>query len=143
MSLDFPATPNDGDTYTSEGTTWQYNADPGLWTLNVSAGPPPPLFYETFIDPTGSHSYQMLGNWLRCWGRVNMGAGTTHTFPKGFADVPFFSNLTTSSAGVINYANVAITITPTTFKVGSYNTGGTSLTSGGNYIAMGKWDGVS
>ena len=34
-SLDFPASPTNGDEFTSGDTTWQYNGTKGYWTVTT------------------------------------------------------------------------------------------------------------
>lgn len=84
MALDFPATPNEGDTHDDEGKTWLFTN--GVWTVatqvlnnsNVTMGATLPaspvagdLHYMT-VEPTGLFAYYADANSSQ-WVQVNGG----------------------------------------------------------------------
>ena len=76
--LDFPASPTNGQEYSSEGQTWTYNTAKGVWR-NTTASNEWPIgyIYQTTVSTNPGTLFE-YGTWvtLNSGGRVPIGVGT-------------------------------------------------------------------
>ena len=81
--LDFPDSPNEGDTHSEADQIWTYLS--GAWVMGGSK-----TSSQTIVEDDTTAGWQVVGDVLMQWG-VEPGGVTTErtvTFPIGFADTP-------------------------------------------------------